>query len=62
MAEAEDTYKPPQKLLVPCAVCGATILRGIAQEGGKIKALKVLTSPVFGEQHVCRKREGAEQG
>lgn len=51
--EKPEAYRPPQKLLVPCAVCGSTVLRGIAMEGGKVKSLRHPVSPILGEPHVC---------
>lgn len=49
-------YRPPQKLLVPCAACGATVLRGHSRDG-KITAYLQPLTPVLGEPHVCAPKQ-----
>ena len=48
----QGPYRPPQKLLVPCAGCGATVLRGVCREG-RVTRFDVPRSPVFGHSHQC---------
>lgn len=45
-------YRPPQKLLVACPGCGATVLRGLMIDGRVKKQTPPLT-PIFGETHRC---------
>jgi hypothetical protein len=52
-AASRPPYRSPQKLLVPCPNCGATILRGLFIDG-RIKRLPQPLTPVFGEVHTCK--------
>ncbi len=51
VAPSTATYVAPQKLLVPCAGCGCTVLRGHYGERGLVK-YDVPRTPM-GEKHVC---------
>jgi hypothetical protein len=50
------TYRPPQKLLVPCPDCGVTVLRGL-MINGRVKKQSPPLTPIYGKTHVCKTRE-----
>lgn len=47
-----DTYLAPQRLLVPCAGCGCTVLRG-EYVHGKVRTFDLPRTPM-GEKHDCQ--------
>lgn len=50
----------PQRLLVPCRRCGATVLRGIwrmaqgKKQPGRLMKCAIPLNPVCGDEHTCR--------
>ena len=47
-------YRPPQKLLVPCALCTMTVLRGTYDMGSnRYDKAEPLLDPIEGEPHNC---------